>query len=244
MTISIREVLNDMPSVLSLFDYSGVWSDPWYSAGYSRLRVDLSLPEGLYRKGRNDFDLGLDLSDGKALDLLLSTLWVIGVPDVILAAPPCGCFTRASAWLWSKMDDDGRTGDSLRLVDTALSLVDRMQPTVWALENPPGRLWNPSRTCLRENLGVPKMKFDPWQFGAHAPEDPTSRMTKKTYVWGNFNVPVWSPHPDGKKEYPAHLPPRRRDPIRQMGSRNKRERERTPPGFAKAFFLANRLPEY
>lgn len=226
--------------ILSVFDYSGEWSKPWADAGHPRLRVDLGLPPGLHRVGARDFTLGMDALREDATHYLMSHLWVIGVPNVLIGAPPCDCFTRASAWLWDRMDEDGRTARNLHLVQWFLDeVVSRLNPSVWAMENPPGRLVNSTGNSLLPSLGPPKCVFDPWQFGALAPDDPSSRRTKKTYLWGDFNPPELAPHPEGKADYPAHLPPRRRDPIRQMGSRNKKERARTAPGFAMAFYLAN-----
>ena len=128
------------------------------------------------------------------------------------------------------------------MFDLTQALIKARPPKWWALENPPGRLYKNRGGGMRQaELGKPTLKFDPWRYGAYAPEDPTSRRTKKTYVWGDFIVPPFCPHPLGKADYPEHLEPRRRDPIRRMGSRKKRERSRTPPGFARAFFLANPL---
>jgi hypothetical protein len=81
------------------------------------------------------------------------------------------------------------------------------------------------------------MKFDPWEFG-----DP---YTKKTCLWGKFNIPKKTPcepipgiaedgHNSPRKRFPSKmhlLPPTAdRSTLRSM----------TPEGFAKAFFEANR----
>jgi len=224
--------------ILSLFDYTGEWAQPYVNAGESVLLVDILHEPGL-KTGRPS-KLGADLTTTDGVDLLLELVSNRKITG-ILAAPPCDAFTRASAWLWKKWDADGTTNHRLKLVDITLDLVEKLNPDWWVMENPPGRLYRKKGGGLRQDvLGDPVMQFDPWQYGAHAPEDPSSRRTKRTYLWGSFTPPIEAEHPDGVEPYPAHLPPRRRDPIRQMGSRNKTERARTPPGFAKAFFLANR----
>jgi hypothetical protein len=89
------------------------------------------------------------------------------------------------------------------------------QPKFWALENPVGR--------LKDYLGKPAMYFHPYEYG-----DP---YTKKTCLWGNFNMPeknVVMPV-EGSKLH--RLPP---SPDR------KKIRSITPPGFARAFFEANK----
>lgn len=88
-------------------------------------------------------------------------------------------------------------------------------PKFWCLENPIGRLVN--------YLGKPKMYFHPYEYG-----DP---YTKKTCLWGQFNIP--------KKHL---VEPVKKSPIYYMPPSEQRTmlRSITPPGFAKAFFLANK----
>lgn len=230
--------------LVSLFDYSGEWSRPYLEAGHEVLLVDIAHPPGLNRGSHSRcFTLGLDLSKPASLHRMLPL-----IPDHygLLAAPPCDCFTRASAWLWDRWDEEGKTEEHLRMFDLTWKLVKLKPPKFWALENPPGRLWTGRGAKLVEGLrqhqlGSPKFRFDPWQFGAYAPDHPTSQRRKKTYLWGDFQIPVKAPHPEGARAYVPHLPPRRRGTIHQLGSRHKRERARTPRGFARAFERANPL---
>ncbi len=129
----------------------------------------------------------------------------------ILAAPPCTLFSKAGAWV-------ARTPDELKLalsiVDACLRAVVVHRPAWWALENPVG--------ILRRYLGKPVAMFDPCDYG-----DP---WTKKTCLWGQFTMP-------------------QKQPVKPLGSlmdrpgckssRSKRERAKTPLGFARAFFQAN-----
>lgn len=102
-------------TVLSLCDYSGVWSQPYRDAGYNVIQVDLQ--------------------HGQDLRLLEYPGHMYGV----LAAPPCTVFCRAGATYWHLWGDD-KIIDGIALVDACLRFVAMCQPRFWALENPPGRL--------------------------------------------------------------------------------------------------------
>lgn len=140
----------------------------------------------------------------------------------VLAAPVCTDFSVSGAQYWPQKDADGRTRESLALVHACLSFIFRAKPDIWALENPVGRL-----KCW---LGEPQMYFDPCDYG-----DP---YTKRTALWGVFNIP----------------PKNRVEPVRvcsqgswiqRLGGKSERTKEMrsvTPAGFAKAFFDANRPP--
>jgi hypothetical protein len=193
-----------MLTILSLCDYSGVWSKPYKDAGYYIMQIDIK---------RGD-DVRLLSYPGE----------VYG----IIAAPPCTHFCSSGARWWK---DKGQSAllEGLEIVDACLRFVAVCNPVFWALENPVGRLVH--------YIGPPAMKFDPWEFG-----DP---YTKKTCLWGKFNIPKRTPcepisgiaedgHNNPRKRFPSKmhlLPPTAdRSTLRSM----------TPEGFAKAFFEANR----
>jgi len=232
--------------ILSLFDYSGEWSKPYVKAGYTVYRVDLLHPVGYSRAPDGARLVGLDLGDMDRVALLLELLHGRRVHG-ILACPPCDCWTRASAWLWKKWDEDGTSARSMRLVDNTLEIIELLTPDFWALENPPGRLWRSPASVrksgpgLRQDvLGEPRLSFRQYEYGGWSPDDPQSGQHKATYIWGNFNIPEQKPvapmvNQRWKKEKSGTC-----GNIQTMGSRNKRERERTPSGFSKAFFEANR----
>jgi hypothetical protein len=131
----------------------------------------------------------------------------------ILAAPPCTIFARSGARWWPTK---GTTAliDGLSVVDACLRLVLMCEPVWWCLENPIGR--------LRTYLGPPKCYFQPWEFG-----DP---YTKKTALWGNFNLPKKAPVEPTEGNKLSNLP---------EGPNRARLRSITPAGFARAFFEAN-----
>ncbi len=60
------------------------------------------------------------------------------------------------------------------LVDHCLRIIEETKPKFWVLENPfNGRLKNV--------IGKPNYVYQPWEYG--------SPWTKKTALWGNFNIP-------------------------------------------------------
>jgi hypothetical protein len=138
----------------------------------------------------------------------------------ILAAPPCTDFSVSGAQYWDQKDKDGRTIDSMSILMACLMIIAKTQPKFWALENPVGRLprW----------VGKYRITFNPCDYG-----DP---YTKRTCLWGRFNLPEKNPV----------------DPVKVCGQgswlmklggksdKTKELRSTTPQGFAKAFFEANR----
>lgn len=129
----------------------------------------------------------------------------------ILAAPPCTVFSAAGN-RWTRTDDEMR--DALSVVDACLRFVVVCKPRFWALENPIGK--------LNKYLGPAKMLFNPCDYG-----DP---YTKRTQLWGEFNMPRYTPvYPtDGSKMH--RLAP---------GPQRQAQRSITPAGFARKFFEAN-----
>jgi len=135
----------------------------------------------------------------------------------ILAAPPCTVFSLAGNWV-KRTDEEMR--EAMSVVDACLRIIYKCKPNFWALENPAGKLKN--------WIGEPVMRFDPWEFG--------DGTFKKTALWGKFNKPI---------QTIFEKPPRikySQTPIGRLGGkseRTKRLRSITPAGFAKAFFKAN-----
>lgn len=104
-----------MMTILSLFDHSGVWSQPYRDAGYDVLQYDI-------KHGR----------DVRLIENL-------GPVRGILAAPPCTEFSASGARWWAGKPD-ALLVDALALVDAVFRLVWVHRPQWWALENPVGRL--------------------------------------------------------------------------------------------------------
>lgn len=135
----------------------------------------------------------------------------------ILAAPPCTHFARSGAQYWDKKGD-GALREGLSIVDACLRCVAIYKPAFWALENPIGR--------LKDYLGDSSFRFDPCDFG-----DP---WTKRTWLWGDFVPPLPLFAPNARQVEPTL------GDITTKGSPTKNRRSATPPGFAQAFYEANR----
>lgn len=152
----------------------------------------------------------------------------------IMAAPPCTKFSKAN-WRVKKVDRDFKEGMSI--VKGCMDIIWAVQEKgallkFWALENPMGYLYN--------FMGFPYFYFQPWQFG-----DTSYLATKRTALWGYFNKP---PKTVQKRTVPfisAHNKRNGQRPCNtewsSFGKNNRAEmRAITPPGFAAAFFKANR----
>lgn len=130
----------------------------------------------------------------------------------ILAAPPCTMFANSGA-RWKRSKEDMLA--ALSVVDACLRMVLLCRPKFWALENPIGK--------LKKYLGAPYYRFHPCDFG-----DP---YTKKTLLWGKFNLPIKTPvEPAQGSKMHFISPSKNRQKLRSI----------TPPGFARAFFNSNR----
>jgi hypothetical protein len=138
-----KKVSNSSRTILSLFDYTGEWSKPWFEAGYNVVQLDI-------QHGTDIFDLSVEwLNDND-----------IGDVYGILAACPCTDFASSGARHFAGKDADGRTEASKELVFQTLRSIEYLRPAFWVLENPVGRI---------ESLtGLPKARaaFHPNHFGA------------------------------------------------------------------------------
>ncbi len=146
----------------------------------------------------------------------------------ILAAPVCTQFSLARTR--AKTERDFKEG--MVLVRACLNIIWEVRSRIlyrkdgalvfWSLENPMG--------FLRQFLGMPAFTFDPCDFG--------DWYTKKTDIWGYFNLP--------KKHHRSFIDPLCKTNSRKLpsigditGSTQAAKRSITPSGFANAFFKAN-----
>ena len=201
--------------VFSICDYSGNWSKPYADAGYEVYRFDPKLET----KTRNNV-----FCYGWTVEELINHLGV-DVPercDVFLMAPPCTHFSVSCNRFWAEKDADGRTAAALRIIDQCVELLHLVEPVIWALENPVGRLWK-----LRPELGKP-WYFQPCDFG----ED----YKKKTGLVGIFTPPL----PLFIGEDLSVKPTKQFDRMHKWSGEKRREsRSVTPLKFAEAFFKTN-----
>ena len=87
----------------------------------------------------------------------------------IIANPPCTEFSTAK-----NFNHIGNIEEGMFLVNHCLRIIKEANPYFWVLENP-------ANGRLKEHLGKPKFIYQPWEFG--------SPWTKKTALWGEFNIP-------------------------------------------------------
>lgn len=131
----------------------------------------------------------------------------------IIANPPCTDLAGSGARWWKKKGEAALL-KALSMCDACLRIVWLSNPSWWMLENPVGR--------LSKFYGEPLLRYHPFEYG-----DP---YTKKTCVWGKFNIPVKRivKPTEGSKMH--LLPP----------SENRADlRSECSPGFARSFFTAN-----
>jgi len=112
--------------------------------------------------------------------------------DVILASPPCNCFSIASVyrhWDKNKKPKDKQTKEAIKLVAHTLKLIIELNPRFWFLENPRG--------MLRKVIGMPTVTT--YYAGYGTP------YLKPTDIWGphpkiEWNKPTkWIKAPRGSK---------------------------------------------
>ena len=117
--------------VLDLFSGLGGWSQAFKDRGHQVTTVDI---EDKFKP-----NLCIDVMELKSEDFGHRY-------DIILASPPCNCFSVASLYRhWKKRmgisyPTDEATIKSIELVKHTLSLITELNPRWWILENPVGML--------------------------------------------------------------------------------------------------------
>lgn len=251
-----------MKTILSLFDYTGNWPEPFAESGWEVIQLDQKL-------GHDILDVG---SGEDALDLFED---VCG----ILAASPCRTMTSTSAQYWPKYDRTGETEYAKSLVHQVQRITDMFKPSdpqyyqdlglpfFWAVENPPGRLPKQVPGLVEDfwnKYPVDPLIFNPWEYAGwldlsdsdHNELDRIRRKdakgvtmdeamfvlecnayTKRTCIFGEFRT-----HIKKKPVEPVRCC-KQGSPLQMLGGdseRTKEIRSRTPRGFAKAFYEANK----
>ena len=157
----------------------------------------------------------------------------------IIANPVCTEFSTAKGF---EKNNDIEKG--MALVNHCLRIISVAKPKFWMLENPyNGR--------LKDILGKPRFVYQPWEFG--------SPWTKKTALWGEFNIPktIYKSWSDVPKNENLYIRPGRNKPslaflhksainfipefefYKSNVKTDSDFRSLCPQGFAKQFFLSN-----
>lgn len=143
----------------------------------------------------------------------------------ILAAPPCDEFSIAKHF-HGKGNYTHDFIKGLEVCSACCRIILTCNPVFWAIENPANGL-------LKKWLLEPKFTFNPWQYG--------DNYQKHTALWGNFNIPepTVMEKPDGLKKFSMLLSKEIYPEYYGIYTRQER-RAITPPGFARAFYKANK----
>lgn len=225
--------------IISIYDYTGEWARPYIEAGYPVLLWDLKHEGDIVKNW------------GTLIANIESAIEAGYFPYGLLAAPPCTDFAVSGAKHFAKKDaSTERCGDNdiadnsvdlhVLLVECILELMNQVEQLTghrfafWVMENPVGRI---ERLCP-SIVPFRKILFNPCDFG-----DP---YTKKTILWGEFNSNLQRTPVD-----PVYVEYTKKDGSKtkfapQFGrtggksDKTKAIRSATPPGFARAFFNANR----
>lgn len=206
-----------MKTLLSLFDYTGNWSDPYHKAGWNVIQHDI-------KRGQDIFKDTIPTAIADAVE----GRKVHG----ILSAVPCTDFASSGArWFAEKENQPAEYNGSevsfsntvdmsIGMVLSTLFIVELFNPVFWCIENPIGRI-----SSLVPEIGKPLMYFNPCDFG-----DP---YTKRTALYGKFNTNL--------KRKPV-LPLFGSIMHTNYGGKSentKAARSVTPKGFCQEFYEAN-----
>lgn len=87
----------------------------------------------------------------------------------IIANPPCTEFSTARTNGKARNPSDG-----MYLVEECIRIIEQANPKWYYIENP-------AKGVLKNYLGKPTYEYEPWWYG--------SPWTKRTALWGKFNIP-------------------------------------------------------
>lgn len=87
----------------------------------------------------------------------------------IFANPVCTEFSTARSNGKARNPNEG-----MFLVEHCLRIIEQAKPKFWVMENP-------AKGVLKNYIGKPKYEYEPWWYG--------SPWTKRTALWGEFNIP-------------------------------------------------------
>lgn len=220
--------------ILDLCGGTGAWSKPYREAGYTVHNI--TLPEyDLMKCWKMEDEKGkflmfrkeaMERPFGPHYHLKIDISEVYG----ILAAPDCTHFSIARNTAKTPRDIPG----AFELVKKCLEIIWTCSIygnlKFWCLENPKG--------LLMHLLGKPPFKFERWEFG--------DQGAKMTHLWGDLKFPKKKPQPELRDTnfimdtcYNKVIVPEGYKRVK--GEHLKKiKRAITPPGFANAFFRANR----
>jgi len=213
--------------IVSLFDASGVFSQPYVDMGFHVRRYDLKHGDDVVQDWVHIVNELHDLvAEGKRI-------------RGVIAQPPCTTFTNSGtrwraarhdrSWsnavsrMWgedaAKMFESPVEYNQTLVAVTEWIIADAKPDSFFVIENPAGR--------IEQVTGLPRplLVIEPHHFG--------SPYTKRTHLWGEFNpvLPTANVHPaEGSRMHKLRGRDEKEEGLRSL----------TPEPFAYAFALANR----
>ena len=207
-------IFNEDKIILDLCGGTGSWSKPYKENGYDVRVID---PQEWLEDDYGTGDVRLFKKPKEK---------IYG----ILSAPPCTHFSGSGARHWKKKGKEPLL-EGLSVVDACLRIILTTKPHFWVLENPVGR--------LKHYIGDAKCTFQPYEYG--------DAYSKRTCLWGNFTMPEPTDivEPDmvefiSKKGVKKRMSKNYYEAFKLPINERSRLRSMTPPGFAKAFYQANK----
>ena len=203
-----------VPIIVSLFDRTTIALKPWVDAGAIGVACDIQHPPGTTREG-GVIRVGGDIETWQPGELIKQGTRFVS------AFPPCDHLASSGARWWA-----GKglrlLSDAIRLVAVAAEFCEEIGAPYY-IENPIG--------ALSTHWRKPDYKFSPHEFQGYTEID--ENYTKTTCLWtgGGFVMPPTRP---------STSPPDQRIHRHPGGPGRKNFRSRTPDGFARAVFEANR----
>jgi|SRR5438309_2993367 len=149
--------------------------------------------------------------------------------DIILASPPCECFSISSVYKhWKDGKPNPETVEALALVGHAILLIQKAKPRFWILENPRG--------MLRKMLGKPDYEISQCQYGRS--------IMKPTDLWGRLPPSFIAKkchngNPDHERaSRSSHNGGTQNNSFSNLGSRGRAERAKIAYGLSLAICTA------
>lgn len=217
--------------IVSLYDYTGAWVQPYINAGYPVILWDKKV-EGCILEGMSRLIIQIEQAIEHGY-----------IPYGLFSATPCDDFAGSGARWWEEKDKPKPGFEPFensvemfvglaRVVFILLEVFPSLK--FWTLENPVGRI----EKLVPELKPFRKLLFNPCDYG-----DP---YTKKTILWGDFNSdlkqnrvePVFLEY-KSKKGKTLRFAPQ----FGKTGGKSEKTkaiRSATPAGFSRAFFEANK----
>lgn len=192
-------------TIFCLFEYSDTFAGLYRQLGYNTVAVDLLL-------GSNIFDFDYKKYEN-----------VVG----IISHPPCTEFANSGSKHWEYKDKylPQLLQHAIRMVKKVIEIKDYHRPDFWFIENPVGRIEQ------YVQLPTPILKFHPYEYAGWSDNPLLEAFTKKTILYGKYNLPIKKPIDNVPLESKFHNLPDSKGRAKL--------RSKTPLGFARAFVAVN-----